>query len=353
MTNLATKYRPSSWAEVVGQERPIKVLINQLLTGETKHGYLLTGSAGTGKTTLARIFAKELNGDVIEVDAASNNGVDNVREIRDSCQYKPLTGTHKVYIIDEVHMLSTGAWNALLKTLEEPPAHAVFILCTTDPQKIPATILSRVQRFDMKRLTTDQVVGRLKEIIAQESEEADPTDNAPYLYDVEDDALEYIAKRSNGGMRDAISLFDTCVGYANPLTMEDVKSVLGVPSLQMFVDLTYAILEQDAEIVMEVLRVSHESGCDMRRFIHDYLEFIIDMVKFNHAGAKFTQFPKSAEGVIDSLNNYCFNRDIELLDWFDILNTLHTQIKHESNPMPFVEGVLMSLCLRKSSDKQD
>ena len=211
MEALATKYRPRTFKDVVCQDNIKKVLTNQLETGEVKQAYLFAGSAGTGKTTSARIFANEVNGGKgkpIEIDGASNNGVDNIRNIIDDCRMKSLDSKYKVYIIDEVHMLSIGAFNALLKVLEEPPKGVIFILCTTDPHKIPATILSRVQRFQFKRIPQNEVVKRLQYVLQQEGK---------ITYDME--ALQYIAKLADGGMRDALMKLDTVLGYTSKITM--------------------------------------------------------------------------------------------------------------------------------------
>ena len=192
--NLATKYRPKTFDDMVCQDNVKIVLQNQIDMNEFKQSYLFCGSAGTGKTTSARIFANEINrgkGRIVEIDGASNNGVDNIRNLIDNCKMKSLDGTYKVFIIDEVHMLSIGAFNALLKILEEPPKGTIFILCTTDPQKIPGTILSRVQRFDFQRIPTEQIFDRLKYIIEQENKEGKSIE-------YQDEALIYIAQLAEG-----------------------------------------------------------------------------------------------------------------------------------------------------------
>ena len=216
MINLANKYRPQTFKDVVCQDSVMTILSSQIKNKDFKQAYLFTGGAGTGKTTTARIFGKEVNehkGRLIEIDGASNNGVDNIRLLIDDCKMKPIDSKYKVYIIDECHMLSIGAWNAFLKVLEEPPKHVIFILCTTDPQKIPSTILSRVQRFDFKRIPTPKIVERLQYIIQEENEEMMKGEE-PVIYS-EYDALEYIAKLADGGMRDSITMLDKVLGYSN------------------------------------------------------------------------------------------------------------------------------------------
>jgi DNA polymerase III, subunits gamma and tau len=214
-------YRPTSFIDIVGQEQIISILKNQISEGSVSHAYLFSGGRGTGKTSTAKVFAKAVNCvdpvdqepchkcsvcvqgdmDIIEIDAASNNSVDNIRELRENVVYTPSYGKYKVYIIDEVHMLSQGAFNALLKTLEEPPSHVIFILATTEPQKIPATVLSRCQRFDFKKIDKNQIIARMIKIL----------DELGLTY--EEEAIELIAQKSDGGMRDALSLLDQAIAY--------------------------------------------------------------------------------------------------------------------------------------------
>jgi DNA polymerase-3 subunit gamma/tau len=335
MLSLANKYRPKSFDEVVGQDNIKTILQNQIKSGSIKQGYCFTGGAGTGKTTTARIFAKEINagdvGEIIEIDAASNNGVDQIRELRDTCKFKPLRGGYKVYIIDEVHMLSTGAFNALLKTLEEPPEHCVFILCTTDPQKIPATILSRVQRFDFKRMTTQQIFDRLEHIVNCESE-----NNEKLAVSVA--AFEYIAKLSGGGMRDAISLLDTCLGYDSELTLEKVLQILGRSSYEDYIKLAHAIAEKDREKVLSVIDEVHVSGKDLRQFVKGFMEFVVDVEKYNHHSLEITSIPSIYKEELDWLIRY------GLYDkTFDKLLKLNEMLRYD-NSRALIEGVLISLC---------
>ena len=245
---LYRKWRPQNFEDVKGQEHIVTTLKNQIRLGRIGHAYLFCGTRGTGKTTVAKIFARAVNCEhpvdgspcgecamcraiqsqasmnVIEIDAASNNGVDNIREIRDEVEYSPTEGRFKVYIIDEVHMLSIGAFNALLKTLEEPPEYVIFILATTEAHKIPVTILSRCQRYDFHRITIDTIADRLRELADKEA------------MDVEDKALRYIARAADGSMRDALSLLDQCVAfYLNErLTYDHVLEILGAVDTSVF-----------------------------------------------------------------------------------------------------------------------
>ena len=247
-TALYRKFRPAEFEDVKGQDHIITTLKNQIKADRIGHAYLFCGTRGTGKTTVAKIFAKAVNCEhpvdgspcgectmckniaagtsmnVIEIDAASNNGVDNIREIREEVSYRPTEGRYKVYIIDEVHMLSIGAFNALLKTLEEPPEYVIFILATTEAHKIPITILSRCQRYDFKRITIDTIAARLDELMKKEQVE------------VEEKAIRYIAKAADGSMRDALSLLDQCIAFylGQKLTYDHVLEVLGAVDTDVF-----------------------------------------------------------------------------------------------------------------------
>ena len=254
-TALYRKFRPSTFDQVKGQDHIVQTLKNQINANRIGHAYLFCGTRGTGKTSVAKIFAKAVNCEhpvdgspcnecetcrgitngsamnVIEIDAASNNGVDNIRQIRDEIQYSPSSGKYTVYIIDEVHMLSIGAFNALLKTLEEPPAYVIFILATTEPHKIPITILSRCQRYDFKRISIDTIAARLSELMEKESIE------------VEDKAIRYVAKAADGSMRDALSLLDQCIAFylGQKLTYDNVLDVLGAVDNEIFSRLTRSV----------------------------------------------------------------------------------------------------------------
>ena len=336
MEALATKYRPRTFKDVVCQDNIKKVLTNQLDTGEVKQAYLFCGSAGTGKTTSARIFANEVNagkGKPIEIDGASNNGVDNIRNIIDDCRMKSLDSKYKVYIIDEVHMLSIGAFNALLKVLEEPPKGVIFILCTTDPHKIPATILSRVQRFQFKRIPQNEVVKRLQYVLQQEGK---------ITYDME--ALQYIAKLADGGMRDALMKLDTVLGYTTEITMEAVLDCLGITNYDYLFKIVSSIIKQDATTPMQLIDDLYKQGKDLKLFVKDLSKFILDLCKLELTqDINTTMIPPELKTKCTRLLCKC---DLDLLvDIMDAVNKLMDKIKYEQNPKSLIESELIILCL--------
>ncbi len=292
---LARKWRPGQFSDIVGQQSVVRTLINAIRTQRIHQAYLLTGSRGIGKTTIARIFAKAVrcenpqisendfkscdqcvsckeitagNGvDVIEIDGASNNGVDAIREIRENAKYLPSTGSRKIYIIDEVHMLTTAAFNALLKTLEEPPAHVIFIFATTEPHKIPATILSRCQRFDLKRVTTAQAQTRLTEVLAAEGIEAEPA------------ALALISRASEGGMRDALSLLDQAIAYsAGKITTATVREFLGMIEGQALAEILRGILDRKPQKSLEMIHRAYQDGHDLKILTRGLVNFLYETI---------------------------------------------------------------------------
>ena len=336
MMNLAVKYRPERFKDVVCQDNVKKVLTNQLETNEVKQAYLFCGSSGTGKTTSARIFANEVNegkGKPIEIDGASNNGVDNIRNIIDDCRMKSLDSKYKVYIIDEVHMLSIGAFNALLKVLEEPPKGVIFILCTTDPHKIPATILSRVQRFQFKRIPQNEVVKRLQYVLQQEGK---------ITYDME--ALQYIAKLADGGMRDALMKLDTVLGYTTEITMEAVLDCLGITNYDYLFKIVSSIIKQDATTPMQLIDDLYKQGKDLKLFVKDLSKFILDLCKLELTqDINTTMIPPELKTKCTQLLCKC---DLDLLvDIMDAVNKLMDKIKYEQNPKSLIESELIILCL--------
>lgn len=337
MMNLAVKYRPQHFEDVVCQDNVKKVLSNQLQTGEIKQAYLFCGSSGTGKTTSARIFASDVNGGKgkpIEIDGASNNGVDNIRSIIDDCRMKSLDSKYKVYIIDEVHMLSIGAFNALLKVLEEPPKGVIFILCTTDPHKIPATILSRLQRFDFKRIPQFDIVNRLKYILQQEGN---------ITYDIE--ALEYIAKLADGGMRDAIMKLDTVIGYTTNITLQAVLDCLGITNYEHLVAIVQGIINKQPNEPIQIIDKIYRDGKDLKLFVKDLNKFVLDLCKLSITRNKeLTMIPTD---IMRKCIHIATNTPkYQLVDILDAINNLLDKIKYEQNPKNLIESELIILCLK-------
>lgn len=276
---LYRKYRPDTFSKMVGQTAVIQALQNQVKYNQVGHAYLFCGTRGTGKTSTAKVFARAVNClnpkdgnpcnecelcreaesgfNLVEIDAASNNGVENIRDLREEVQYTPSKGKYKVYIIDEVHMLTQSAFNALLKTLEEPPEHVIFVLATTEPHKVLPTILSRCQRYDFKRITTPEIAGHLLNVCAQEGIEA------------EKEALNYIAAIADGGMRDALSILDQCHAYYmhDTITLEKVRDVLGAVDTQVFTQMTDAMIQQDTGALLQTVDKVFAEGRDALQFI--------------------------------------------------------------------------------------
>jgi DNA polymerase III subunit gamma/tau len=296
---LYRKYRPKEWDEVMGQDHVVTTLRNAITADRVAHAYLFAGSRGTGKTTLARLLAKAVNClhpepskrpdnecqnckavndnrflDLIEIDAASNNGVDDVRDLRDKINFSPSQGKFKIYIIDEVHMLSTPAFNALLKTLEEPPPHAIFVLATTEIHKIPATVLSRCQRHEFRRVPVAEIVANLKKIIKAENIQAD------------DDALVQIARQSAGGMRDAISLLDQLSSTADRITLALAQTVLGTATSQTVLDVISSIKEHDPAHGLEAIHKALDAGADPRSLARQIVEYLrgLMLIQMGNAG---------------------------------------------------------------------
>lgn len=269
---LANKYRPKTFEDVSEQSAIKTIIENQIKNNDLRSAYLFCGGAGTGKTTCARIVANMINenkGNPIELDAASNNSVEDVRRIATDCKFKSLDSKYKIYIIDECHSLSNAAWQAMLKLLEETPAGVLFIFCTTDPQKIPGTILSRVQRYNFQRISKEGIVSRLNYICSQEH------------ITVEMEALDYIAKLAQGGMRDAITSLDKCIAYSKDLTLENVVKVMssGVTPYQLS-EFTQYLINKDLSNAMNMLQKFFMSGIDMSLLVNMYFEFLLNLQKY-------------------------------------------------------------------------
>lgn len=357
-TALYRKFRPDNFEDVKGQEHIVKTLTNQIKANRIGHAYLFCGTRGTGKTTVAKILAKAVNCqhpvngspcnecemckaiqagtsmNVIEIDAASNNGVDNIREIREEVAYRPTEGKYKVYIIDEVHMLSTGAFNALLKTLEEPPSYVIFILATTEAHKIPITILSRCQRYDFHRITIDTIAARLQELLDVEGVEA------------EEKAVRYIAKAGDGSMRDALSLLDQCIAFylGETLTYDKVLEVLGAVDTEVFSKLLRKILKGDVTGSIGILEDLIVGGRELSQFVGDFTWYMRNLLLI-----KTSENPEEAIDV--SSENLRFLKeesemtDVEtLMRYIRVFSDLSSQLRFATQKRVLVEIALIKLC---------
>lgn len=336
--SLAIKYRPKTWEDVTEQRTVVEILKNQIETNELQHAYLFCGGAGTGKTTCARIFANDINkghGNPVELDAASHNSVDDVRIISQQAKTQSLDSEYRVYILDEVHALSNNAWQAMLKLLEEPPAKSIFIMCTTERNKIPKTILSRVQQFNFTRISQDGITKRLRHIIDEEKEINESID----WYG---EALEYIAKIADGGMRDAITMLDKCLAYSDNLTLENVVNAIGATDYETMFRLSTALFEQNSQKMFEVIDGIHSSGKDLKLFINNYLAFVLDICKYNLCQSfNNIQIPSIYENELAGYKRYKQSAD-------DLLHTvmrLSSDIKWDSKPKIMIESVFYQYCL--------
>ncbi len=366
-TALYRKFRPGEFDEVKGQDHISQTLQNQIKANRIGHAYLFCGTRGTGKTSVAKIFAKAVNCqhpmdgspcgecemckaisagtsmNVIEIDAASNNGVDNIREIREEVAYRPTEGKYKVYIIDEVHMLSIGAFNALLKTLEEPPEYVIFILATTEVHKIPITILSRCQRYDFKRITIDTIAARLSDLMDKEGIE------------VEDRAIRYIAKAADGSMRDALSLLDQCIAFylGQKLTYDHVLEVLGAVDTEVFSKLLREILNRNVVNVLGTLEELIMQGRELGQLATDFTWYMRNLL--------LTKSSENMEDVLDvSAENLAkLKEESEMVDYdtliryIRIFSELSNQLKYATQKRVMLEVALIKLCKPEMEVNQD
>ncbi|MBE5755904.1 MAG: DNA polymerase III subunit gamma/tau [Clostridiales bacterium] len=351
---LYRKYRPRTFEEVIGQEHIIKTLVNQIKYDKISHAYLFTGSRGTGKTSTAKIFAKAINCtdskngspclscetckaldgtniDVLEIDAASNNGVDEIRDLREKIKYPPVVGKYKVYIIDEVHMLSTSAFNALLKTLEEPPKHTIFILATTEVHKLPATILSRCLRFDFRLVPLEILTAHLKKVL----------DDEGVKYD--DQAINVIVRAGEGSVRDMLSIADRCVSFSGEeLTYEKVLTVLGVSEREVLISMADKILSKDTGAALVELDKVLSLGKTPLVFSNDLIGYFRDLLLVNSLGDKsrdivvvrddvYQQMKKQVEG-----DNYA-----EILKAIEVLSSVEQELRYSAEPRIVLETAII------------
>ena len=321
---LAIKYRPQTFEDLTEQSAVVTILTNQIETNTIKHGYLFCGGAGTGKTTSARIFANMINkgaGTPIELDAASNNSVEDIRRLTEDAQTQSIDSEYKVFVIDECHSLSNQAWQAMLKTLEEPPAKAIFIFCTTNPERIPQTILSRVQRYNFQRISQEGIVQRLLYILRCEGAIA-----STHLVE----AVEYIAKIADGGMRDAITLMDKCLSFSSDLTVENVIKALGVADYNTMFDLNNAFFEKDKPKLIKIVSDVYSSGMDLKLFIKTYFEFLLDLNVY--CLTKDLSITKIPEIWVDEMKSYGSHEWSVSNNLLTYITDLQSSIKWEQNP---------------------
>ena len=362
---LYRKWRPQTFEEVYGQPHITATLKNELVSGRVAHAYLFTGSRGTGKTTCAKILAKAVNClsphdgnpcneceicrgidngsvlDVIEIDAASNNGVDNIRDLRDEANFTPVKAKYRVYIIDEVHMLSVGAFNALLKILEEPPEHVIFILATTEVHKLPATILSRCQRFDFKRITPEDICARLQYVAQHEN------------ITLDSDAAQLIAKVADGALRDALSLLDRCCAVDDHITSEVVTKSAGLAGRDYLMRLSECIIDHDCSSALGIINELHMNSCDMERLCSEFMFHLRDLM--------IVKTVRSADDILiatdDELNNLKslsgrFSLE-ELLYDLSVIEETFSNIKRASNKRIPLEMAFVRICSEELDTKND
>ena len=367
-TALYRKFRPDTFADVKGQDHIVTTLKNQLKANRIGHAYLFTGTRGTGKTTVAKIFARTVNCEnptedgpcgecricraiaagasmnVIEIDAASNNGVDNIREIVEEVSYSPAEGKYKVYIIDEVHMLSIGAFNALLKTLEEPPSYVIFILATTEVHKLPITILSRCQRYDFKRISIDTIADRMRELVRAESVQ------------VEDKALRYIAKAADGSMRDALSLLDQCIAFhlGQELTYDKVLDVLGAVDTEVFSRLLRNILDRNVLSCVKLLEEIVMQGRELTQFVTDFTWYLRNLMLAQVSDSNLEDVIDMSTDNLNRLKEEAAMVEMEqIVRYIHIFSELAGQIRYASQKRILVEIALIKLCKPEMETNQE
>lgn len=357
-TALYRKFRPQEFEDVKGQEHIVTTLKNQIKADRIGHAYLFCGTRGTGKTTVAKIFAKAVNCEhpvdgspcgkcpvcqgiaagtsmnVIEIDAASNNGVDNIRQIREEVSYRPTEGKYKVYIIDEVHMLSAGAFNALLKTLEEPPAYVIFILATTEAHKIPITILSRCQRYDFHRISIDTITDRLAELMRTEQ------------VDVEERALRYVAKAGDGSMRDALSLLDQCIAFhlGEKLTYENVLEVLGAVDTEVFSALLRQVLAKDVTGAIRTVDHLVDQGRELGQMVNDFTWYMRNLLLIQSADDMEEVLDMSADHLAALKEEAQMVEPETLIRYIRIFSELSSQIRYAAQKRILLEIAIIKLC---------
>lgn len=341
MKSLAVKYRPNTFESVCSNQITVKILKRIVELGTPKNAYLFAGPSGCGKTTCARIFASALNGgigDPVEIDAASNNGVDQVRAIIESANQRSLTGTYKIYIIDECHMITSAGWNAFLKGIEETPEYTIFIFCTTEPNKIPATIMNRVQRFNITKIDSQEIKNRLIYICQQEG------------FINYEDTCELISKLCNGGMREAITMLDQCADLSTDLSIENTKLVLGEAPFERMLKLTNCLIGGNEQFTLAAIETLDNEGKDLKHFVNDYLSFVLELTKYIlFQNINLTNIPAYLENSADTMTNVKYTTSFDgALAWFNYLTDklleIKNAVKYDTSVKAVVEGYLLQVC---------
>lgn len=359
---LYRSYRPQNFEELAGQQHIVKTLKNAVKQNKIAHAYLFCGPRGTGKTTVAKILAKAINctcenkenipcdecencisimngthPDIVEIDAASNNGVDEVRDLIEKVKYAPIEGKYKVYIIDEVHMMSTGAFNALLKTLEEPPAHVVFVLATTEPHKILPTIISRCQRFDFSKINDQSIVERLETVLEGENIQC------------EREALELVASLADGGMRDALSILEQCLAYSSHLTVKDINEIYGIVSSAQKLSFLKSLMNKDIPVILNRIEEMFQTGIDVKRLTTDLIDILKDIIIYKNTqdvDCLFVLKQEEIEGIVPYITAE------ETFTYIDILIQADQQYKFASNAKLYFELAMLKIANKVTEEKK-
>lgn len=341
MKSLAVKYRPNTFETICGNKITVQILKRVLELGTPKNAYLFAGPSGCGKTTLARCFANALNngiGEPIEIDAASNNGVDQVRAIMESANQRSLTGTYKIYIIDECHAITSAGWQAFLKGIEETPEYTIFIFCTTEPNKIPVTIQNRMQRFNITKIDSQEIKDRLIYICQQEG------------FTNYDDTCELISKLSNGGMREAITKLDQCADFSTDLSIDNTKFVLGEAPFERMLKLTNCLIGRNEQFTLAAIETLAIEGKDLKQFIDEYLGFVLELTKYIlFKNIAVTNIPAYLENSADAMTSVSYTTSFDgALSWFnrltDKLIEIKNAIRYDNTVKYTVEAYLLQLC---------
>ena len=344
MKSLAVKYRPQNFTEVCGQNVTTRILNKVREKQSFKNAYLFAGPSGCGKTTLARIFARAINsgvGEPEELDAASNGGVDQVRAIIESANQRSLTGTYKIYIIDECHSITSAGWQAFLKSLEDAPAYTIYIFCTTEPNKIPATIQNRMQRFNIAKISSQEIKDRLIYVCQQEG------------FVNYEDTCELISKLCDGCMREALTMLDQCADLSNDLSLENTKAVLGEAPFERMLKLTNFLIGQNEQYTLMAIDMLAQEGKDLKQFVNEYLSFALELTKYVlFKNISVTNIPAYLENTTDPMTSVSQTTSFDgALGWFnylaDKLLEVKNTIKYDTSVKAIVEAYFIQICRKK------